>query len=173
MNTAINEIKNDYLSSNFSDFTGASHYLLPAIAIPQAFENIFNAFRPISVKEYKEKIIPLESSSVDYLVEKYQRIKNLYNIDKPVLINDFKAVAAAIEKKQQYEDFEPLAKLATKEYPDTLLGNYYLGRFYEETGDPKKAMKIYQSAYILKEAAGITKNHVLELSDKIKADFGY
>jgi len=34
-------------------------------------------------------------------------------------------------------------------------------------------MKTYQSAYILEEAGGITKDHVLELSEQIKADFGY
>ena len=54
-----------------------------------------------------------------------------------------------------------------------LLGNYYLGRFYEETGEPKKAMSTYQSAYTLKEIAGITKDDVLEKADLIKADFGY
>lgn len=173
LNTTIKEIKNDYLSSSFNDFTGLSHYLLPTIAIPQAFENIFYSYRPISKKEFKEKILQLESSPVDYLTEKYQTIKNLYGIDKPISINDFKAIAAAIKKKKLFEDFEPLGKLAKKEYPDTLLGNYYLGRFHEETGDPKKAMNIYQSAYILKEAAGITKDHVLKLSDQIKKDFGY
>ena len=56
---------------------------------------------------------------------------------------------------------------------DRLLGNYYLAKFYEETGEPKKAMKTYQSAYTLDEIAGITKDDVLQLADAIKADFGY
>jgi len=47
-----------------------------------------------------------------------------------------------------------------------------LGRYYEETGNPKKAMKTYQSAYILQEIGGITKDHVLELSEQLKVDFG-
>ena len=34
-------------------------------------------------------------------------------------------------------------------------------------------MKTYQSAYVLSEIAGITKDHVLELAEQIKADFGY
>ncbi|WP_231567341.1 alpha/beta hydrolase [Lacinutrix sp. Hel_I_90] len=173
LNTMIDEIENDYVNSSFDDFTGPSHYLLPTIAIPQAFANIFNVYKPISKKEFAEKILVLESSPVDYLLEKYQTIKTFYGFDKPVLINDFKAIEAAINRKEKYEYFEPLGNLARKEYPETLLGNYYLGRFHEETGDAKKAMKIYQSAYILKEAGGITKDHVLKLSDQIKADFGY
>jgi len=173
LNAALSTINNENITTLFNDFEGPSHYSLPATAIPQALEDIFMLFRPISKKEYKEKILKSEKSPVDYLLTKYKVIKEWFNIDKPILINDFKATAAAINKKKDFEHFEALAKLASKQYPNTLLGNYYLGRFYEETGDPKKAMKIYQSAYILEEIAGITKDHVLELSEQIKADFGY
>jgi len=173
LNTAIKGIDNKNVLTSFDNFDGPSHYSLPAHAIPKALESIFFVFQPISKKEYKESILKLESSPVDYLVEKYQTIKDLFGIDKPILINDFKAVAAAIKKTKKFEYFEALGKLARNQYPNTLLGNYYLGRFYEETGETKKAMKTYQSAYILEEAAGITKDHVLELSEQIKADFGY
>jgi hypothetical protein len=110
---------------------------------------------------------------VDYLTEKYQMIKDLFGIEKQILVNDFKAIEAAIKKKEQWEYYEELGKLARKEYPETLLGNYYLARYYEEIGEPKKAMKMYRSAYILDEIGGITKDLMLELADQIKADFGY
>ena len=83
-------------------------------------------------------------------------------------MNDFKAIAAAIEKNEDYEQYESLGKMARKHYPKALLGNYYLARFYEETGEPKKAMRTYQSAYILDEIAGLTKDLMLE-----KADLSY
>ena len=63
--------------------------------------------------------------------------------------------------------------MARKEYPETVLGNYYLARFYEETGQPKKAMRTYRSAYVFEEIAGITKDDMLDRADRIKADFGY
>jgi predicted alpha/beta superfamily hydrolase len=173
LNTIIQGIDNKNVLSAFDNFEGPTHYSLPAHAIPKALESIFLVFRPISKKEYKETILKLTTSPVDYLVEKYDMIEDLFGINKTILINDFRAIAAAINKFEKYEYFEPLGKLARKQYPNTLLGNYYLGRFYEETGDPKKAMKIYQSAYILEEVAGITKDHVLELAEQIKVDFGY
>ena len=145
---------------------------MPAHAIPKALESIFFVFQPITKKEYKETILKLEASPVEYLTEKYQTIEDLFGIEKPILINDFKAIAAAIKKTEKFEYYEDLGKLARKEYPETLLGHYYLGRFYEETGEPKKAMKTYQSAYILDEIGGITKDQVLELAEQIKADFG-
>lgn len=173
LNTVIKDIDNKNVLSSFDNFKGPSHYSLPAHAIPKALESIFFVFRPISKKEYKETILNLETSPVDYLIEKYATIEDLFGINKPILINDFRAIAAAVNKSKKYEEFEALGKIARKQYPNTLLGNYYLGRFYEETGNPKKAMKTYQSAYILEEIGGITKDHVLELSEQIKADFGY
>ena len=144
LNTTISSIENKNILYNFDNFEGATHYSAPAHAIPKALESIFYVFQPISKKEYKESILTLETSPVEYLLEKYKVIRDLFGIDKQNLINDFKAIAAAIKKKEQWEYFEDLGKLARKEYPDTVLSNYYLARFYEENGQPKKAMRTYQ-----------------------------
>ncbi|GAA4235275.1 alpha/beta hydrolase-fold protein [Postechiella marina] len=173
LNTDISAVDNDNLHYSFNNFEGPTHYSVPAHALPNAIENIFSIYQPISKKEYKETILELEISPVLYLEEKYQTIADLFGIDKQVLINDFKAISAAIEKNETYEYFEALGKMARKQYPETLLGSYYLARFYEETGEPKKAMRTYQSAYSLSEIAGITKDLMLEKADSIKQDFGY
>lgn len=173
LNTSISSIDNKSLMKSFDNFEGPSHYSLPAYAIPKALESIFFVFQPISKKEYKGTILELDTSPVEYLIEKYAMIEDLFGIEKTISINDFKAIAAAIRKTEKFEYYEHLGKLARKEHPDTLLGHYYLGRFYEETGKPKKAMKTYQSAYILEEIGGITKDRVLELSEQIKVDFGF
>lgn len=173
LNATITSIDNKNILYNFDNFEGATHYSAPAHAIPKALESIFYVFQPISKKEYKESILTLETSPVEYLLDKYKVISDLFGIDKQILINDFKAIAAAIKKKEQWDYFEDLGKLARKEYPDTVLGNYYLARFYEENGQPKKAMITYRSAYVFEEIAGITKDLMLEKADEIKADFGY
>jgi hypothetical protein len=173
LNKSITAIDNKNLLYNFDNFDGPTHYSLPAHAIPNALESIFFVFQPISKKEYNESILKLDTSPVDYLTEKYQMITELFGIEKQILINDFKAIQAAIEKKEQYNYFEDLGKLAREQYPETLLGHYYLARYYEEIGEPKKAMKMYRSAYILDEIGGITKDLMLEKADEIKADFGY
>lgn len=173
LNKDISTIENDNLFYDFDTFEGPSHYSLPTHAIPNAIENIFQVFQPISKKEYLETIIELETSPVLYLQEKYQTIYDLFGIEKQILINDFKAISAAIEKNSTFENYEELSKMARKAYPETILSSYYLGRFYEETGEPKKAMRTYQSAYIYEEIAGITKDMVLEKAELIKEDFGY
>jgi hypothetical protein len=173
LNTAITGIDNKNILYNYKKLEEPSHYSLPAYVIPDALQKIFLVYQPISKTEYKDTILKLDSSPVVYLEEKYQTILDLFGIDKQILINDFKAIEAAIEKTEQFQYYEDLGKIARKQYPETMLGTYYLARFYEETGEPKKAMKTYQSAFVLEEIGGITKDLVLEKADEIKADFGY
>lgn len=173
INADIKLIDNKNVLYKYDTFETPSHYSLPAHALPHALESIFHVFQPISKKEYQETILKLDTSPVTYLQEKYKTIKDLFGIEKQILINDFKAISAAIEKNRTFEYYEELGKIALKQYPKTLLGTYYTARYYEETGDPKKAMKTYQSAYNLEEIGGITKDLMLEKSDAIKADFGY
>ncbi|WP_338732477.1 alpha/beta hydrolase [Mangrovimonas cancribranchiae] len=173
LDAEINKLENKNILYNYRNFEDPTHYAVPAYAIPDALMKTFFVYQPISKKEYKETILKLESSPVEYLEEKYQMIEDLFGIEKQILVNDFRAISAAIEKNEQYEYYEALGKLARKEYPEAILGSYYLARFYEETNEPKKAMKTYQSAYVLEELGGITKDEVLERADRIKADFGY
>ena len=173
LNADLKVIDNKNLLYKYDIFENPTHYSLPTHVLPNALESIFHVFQPISKKEYQETILKLETSPVAYLQEKYQTINDLYGIEKPILINDFKAISAAIEKTRKFEYYEELSKMAQKQYPKILLGSYYVARFYEETGDTKKAMKTYQSAYILEEIADISKDLMLEKADAIKADFGY
>ncbi|MDD7884690.1 alpha/beta hydrolase [Flavivirga sp. 57AJ16] len=173
LNKDISAIENENLNYSFDSFEAPSHYSAPLHALPNAIENIFRVFQPISKKEYKETILELETSPVDYLVEKYKTINGLFGLEKQILINDFKAIEAAIEKTEQFEYYEALGKIARDQYPKTLLGGYYLARFYEEMGEPKKAMRTYETAYTLKEIGGITKDLLIEKINLIKEDFGY
>ncbi|WP_299777553.1 alpha/beta hydrolase-fold protein [uncultured Formosa sp.] len=173
LNTAIKNIENDYLQYDYKEFDGLTHYSVVAQAVPKALESIFYVYQPITSGEFEKDIMASDEPAIDYLKNKYKSIQELYGVEKTILINDFKAVAAAIEKKSEFEDFEELGKMARKSYPETLLGQYYLARYYEETNQPKKAMKTYQSSYIFDEIAGLTKDDMIERANRLKADFGY
>ncbi len=173
LDAKLKAVNNKNLFYTFNEFDGPTHYAMPAHAFPKALESIFFTFQPISKKEYTESLLKLEGSPVEYLTNKYKEIKDMFGIEKQILINDFKAVEAAIKKKEKWDYFEDLSKLARTHYPETVLAKYYMGMYYEKKGEPKKAMKTYQSAYILEEVGGITKDYMLEKAEEIKADFGY
>ncbi|WP_025742792.1 alpha/beta hydrolase [Aquimarina pacifica] len=173
VNEKLSAIENPEMNYFFDNFEESSHYTLVGKAIPKALEDIFKMYRPITKKTYKEVILNLETSPYDYLVDIYQTIRELYGIKRQIRINDFIAVSTAIEKKENWSEMEPLGKLAVKEHPDTMLGHYYLGMFYEQTGEPKKAMRAYENGFQLDEVAFLTKDYMLEKVTKIKEDFGW
>ena len=61
-----------------------------------------------------------------------------------------------------------LAQLANKMFPKTMLGEYYLARYYEALGDAKRAAKSYQTAFTLPEVGDLTKDMMLEKADELK-----
>ena len=48
-----------------------------------------------------------------------------------------------------------------------------MGRYYEETGDPKRAMRTFQGGFDKEEVDFITVDLMLDKADQIKYDFGY
>lgn len=173
LNNALKGLKSETFEYNFDNFEGATHYSLAGRGIPNALEKIFTVYRPISKKEFSDVIMKLNTPIHEYLLKKYKTIEELFGITNPIRENDFIATCTAAEKKKQWESLREIATLARKQYPETVLGDYYLARFYEETGDPKKAMRTYQAAYDKEEVNFITVDLMLDRADKIKEDFGY
>jgi hypothetical protein len=166
-------VKNEHFSYSFDNVEGATHYRLVARGIPKAIEKIFSVYRPISKEEFSEVLMKTQKPISTYLIDKYNTIETLFGLTNPIRVNDFIATATAAEKKKQWESLREIAALAKKQYPETVMGDYYMARFYEESGDPKKAMRTYQGAYDKDEVHFITIDLMLEKADKIKTDFGY
>ena len=134
---------------------------------------MFSEFKPISRSEYKNKILTLETSPVDYLIEKYETIKQVFGVEKQMLVNDFKAIAAALEKTKQYELYKDLGNIAKDQHPGTILAPFYLARYYEASGKHKKAMNSYRSCYTLGSIEGYLKEDMLNRADQIQKEYGY
>lgn len=169
----LNPLISDTFNYYFDNFEGATHYSLVARAIPSALEKIFSIYRPISKQEFNEVLLKLQTPVHLYLLDKYQTIANLFGINNPIRINDFIATASACEKLKQWDSLREIATLATRQYPDLILGDYYMGRYYEETGDPKRAMRTFQGGFDKEEVDFITVDLMLDKADQIKFDFGY
>ena len=90
--------------------------------------------------EYDSIISNLEISPIDYLTNRYRLIKDFYDEDKTISMNDFMAIEEYIEENEFYDLYNELSQLAKQEYPGTILPSYYRGRFIEETGDPKLSL---------------------------------
>lgn len=173
LNTRLQDIKLETITYKFDDFKIDSHYSLVANSIPSALNHIFSIYKPISRNEYKNELLKIDYSPVKYLENKYRKIKDLFGIEKQILLNDFRAVNATIIKKKNMDYYKDLSKLAKDNYPGTLLSNLYIGRYYESTGNYKKAIKAYQEAFVYDEIDGITKEELLDRAEKLKFENDY
>jgi len=171
--TQLKNVENEKISYKFDDFKNETHYSLVGKAIPSAISSMFEIYRPISTKDYNEVLLQTSVSPSQYLADKYSSIKELYGLERKISLNDFMAVYNAIEKTRNWEEYKPLYKMAFDHYPGTMLGTFFEARYEEETGNPKKAMRIYQNAYGQEKIAFIDTDFMLEKADAIKKDFGY
>ncbi|MEZ4809606.1 MAG: alpha/beta hydrolase-fold protein [Allomuricauda sp.] len=173
MNHSIKSITKESLHYFFDEYDDVDHTSIAAYGIAKAFDNVFRMFQPISPKEYKTEILTSEEPVFSYLENRYGLIEQLFGFKKQVELNDIMAIYAACRKKEDFESLKPLAELCKKEYPDTMMGFYFEGEYYEQIGEPKKAFKTFEKAFQLEEIDFLTKDMALEKIDALKADFGY
>lgn len=167
----LNSSKNELISFKYKQYNNLTHYNLPIHSVSEGFEHVFSTYSPINSIEYDSVLLNNTLSPVEYLINKYDNISNYYGINKSILVNDFRAIEKYIEESEQFKYYKDLSKLAIDKYPKTILGSYYMGLYYERSGDAIKAMHIYRSAYTLEDVAGITKDELLERADIISDDF--
>lgn len=173
MDQGIKALNKESLHYFFDEYKSADHISVVTYGIGKAFDNIFSMFKPISPKEYKMEILTSEEPVYNYLEQKYQGIVDLFGFSKPVELNDIMAIYAASRKKEDFESLKPLSDLCKKEYPNTMLGFYFEAEYYEQLGEPKKALKTFEKAFQMEEIDFLTKEMALEKMDALKADFGF
>ena len=111
----------------------------------------------------------MESGYVDYLKNKYETLDKALGIKMNIRINDFRAIEAAIIKNKAYGEFEQLAQLSHKMYPKSMLGDYHMAMYYENTGDVKNAVKYYQNAFQQQPIGELTKDMMLAKADELRS----
>lgn len=165
----IKAATNPIVRYHFDEFLGNSHYSLVPNAIPSALYHIFSSYQPITSAEY-QKLVAQKEGYVKYLEDKYTIIEKDLGVKMTIRLNDFKAIEAAILKNGAFHELRDLAELAKKNYPKTIIGEYYEAMFLENTGELKKAIKIYNNSYNFEEIGGITHDFMIQKADELKAE---
>lgn len=164
----VKAIPNPTFKYQNDTFKGASHYSLVAKAIPNAIYFIFDGYQPISMVEFQDKILKLDSGYTDYLIAKYEELEKKFGFKIKPRLSDFKAIEAAILKNKAYNELMPLSDFANKHYPKTTLGTYHEALYFEKTGNYKKAIKSYQKAFSQEAIREITKDFMMNRAEALK-----
>jgi predicted alpha/beta superfamily hydrolase len=156
----ISAVQNQYLTYYFDDFENETHYTLVNSAIARSFDKIFELYKPLREKELEEKVMPYEGTLDDYLVERYNRIEELFGITKRITEEEFEKIRKAAEQREDIASLEAIGKLAKKLYPESVLGSHYLAMYAEKNEDTKKAIRHYEDALELEETELITLDYI-------------
>lgn len=166
-NSQISQVKNQYLTYYFDDFENDNHYTLVNSAIARSFDKIFELYKPLREKELEEKVLPYEGTLDKYLVDRYDRIEDLFGIKKLITEEEFEKVVKVAEQRNDLESLEKIGRLAKKLNPESLLGTYYLAQHSEKIGKNKKAKKLYESALELNDVSHIDRDFIFSKIDEL------
>lgn len=160
-NQKLQGVDNKALKYSYDDFTEDSHYTLVTGALSKALDKIFELYKPISDREFKEDILTYEGTLDTYISKRYQKIEDLFGIHKPISEEEFEKIVKAAEQRDDIASLEKIGKLANKQDPTSSYGTYYMALHAERLGKTKKAKKLYESALDLESTAHINKDLIL------------
>jgi len=134
-------IVNDYITTQSSISTIGE-------AIPRAITKVFELYSPISKDEFDTKIKNLSpEDAIAYLENKYIEIEFLFGSNLGIREQDVFAIESIIIDKENGDYLRDFGKMILKLFPSSPLGDYYIGRYYEEGNMIKKALKHYKIGY--------------------------
>lgn len=173
LDRGLKSIDKENIQYFFDEYKDADDTSVITYGLGKAWDRTFGIFKPITPQEYRTEILTSEAPVFDYIKAKYEKIETLFGFRKRVELNDIMAIYAGCRKKDDFESLKPLAEMCKREFPDTMLGYYFEGEYYEEIGEPKKALRTFEKAFGMKEIDFLTKDMALEKMEALKADFGY
>ncbi len=154
-NKNINEINNllklseiNKFHYKYDKFTNTTKTASIGQAIPSAIGFIFELFGATSKDEFETNIADLSPpEAIEYLEKKYVEIEYLFGTNLDIRESDIFMIESIIIDKNNGDYLEEFGKMINRMYPDSPMGDYYIGMYYETGYDYKKALKYYKNGY--------------------------
>ena len=153
--TLINQLQQSISSLELNNFniindtlnTGNSISAI-AEAVPRALAKVFEIYSAISKEEFDKNIKDLSPlDAITYLENKYLEIDFLFGSDLGIREQDIFTIEKIIMEKENGDQLLNFGRMILKIFPSSPLGDYYIGRYYEEGKNIKKAIKYYKIGY--------------------------
>ena len=175
----LKNFENEAFKYKYDVFDSSTNISSIGQAIPGALAHIFEMYSSISKEEFDNEIAELSpAEAIEYLEKKYVEIQYLFGANLKIRQRDIFAVESIVLDKEEGDYLEEFGKMINRLYPESPIGDYYIGQYYETGNDLKKALKYYKNGYakISSEdpnADGYFQNveRVLAKQKSLKADY--
>ena len=153
--TLINQLQQGLSSLEFNNFniindTFNTKNSISAIAeaIPRALTKVFEIYSSISKEEFDKNIKDLSPlGAIAYLENKYLEIDFLFGSNLGIREQDIFTVEKIVIEKENGDKLLNFGRMILKIFPSSPLGDYYIGRYFEEGKNIEKAIKYYKIGY--------------------------
>lgn len=140
--------ENDNFKYRYDDFSNASKTASIGQSVASAIDFTFALFAAISQEEFDKSIADLDpGDAIEYLERKYVEIEYLYGSNVKIRESDIFKIEPIIIDKMNGDYLEEFGKMIMRLYPESPLGDYYIGLYYETGYDYKKALKHFKNGY--------------------------
>lgn len=144
----LGNIENESFVYKFDDFKNSTKISSIGQAIPAAMAHLFEMYSPISRQEFDDHIAELSpAEAIEYLERKYVEIQYLFGSNLKIRQRDIFAVESIVLDKEDGAYLEEFGKMINRLYPESPIGDYYIGQYYETGNDLKRALKFYKNGY--------------------------
>jgi len=114
----------------------------------RAFSNVFKDYLGFTDEEFEKEVKELDPpSAISYLEVKYLDIEYLYGSGIGVRTKDILAIEDIVIKQEEGNYLKPFGEMLLKLDPQSEMGNYYLGLFYENRKNFIAALDHYKKGY--------------------------
>ena len=140
--------QNDLFNYKYDEINNATNESAIGQGIASSLAFIFDSYSAISKEEYKNKIAQLSPpEAIEYLESKYVEIEYLFGANIKIRERDIYAIEGIILDKENGDYLEEFGKMINRLYPESPIGDYYIGKYYETGQDYKRALKYYKNGF--------------------------
>lgn len=148
LDNLLTSSKNENFNYYYDEANNATKVSSIGQGISGALAFIFEQFSAISKEEYTRKVAHMNPpEAIEYLERKYVDIEYLFGANIKIREKDIFAIEGIIMDKEDGDYLEEFGKMINRLYPDSPIGDYYIGYYYETGEDYKKALKYYKNGY--------------------------
>ncbi len=145
----LDGINNEKFNYKYDDLSGATSISSIGQAIPRAMAFIFDIYSSISKEEFNNKIKDLSPpDAIAYLENKYVDIEYLFGTNLGMRERDIYALESIIIDKENGDYLRDFGEMIARLYPESHLGDYYIGLSFEMKEKYKRALEAYKEGYM-------------------------
>ena len=144
----LENVENENFTYKFDKLDNSTKVSSIGQAMATAHAHIFEMYSSISKEEFNTNIANLSpAEAIEYLEKKYVEIQYLFGANIKIRQRDIFAIEALVLDKENGDYLEEFGRMINRLYPESPIGDYYIGQYYETGNDFKQALKYYKNGY--------------------------